>query len=109
MRKFIQFTFLTLTVCNVFAQSSTIKISKEVLKDKIKGGWAGQTIGVTFGGPYEFKFNGTFIQQYQPLVWYDGYVKKTMLETPGLYDDLYICLLYTSPSPRDRQKSRMPS
>ena len=23
--------------------------------------------------------------------------------------DAYICLLYTSPSPRDRQKSRMPS
>ena len=23
--------------------------------------------------------------------------------------DIYICLLYTSPSPRDRQKSRMPS
>ena len=23
--------------------------------------------------------------------------------------DLYNCLLYTSPSPRDRQKSRMPS
>ena len=26
----------------------------------------------------------------------------------GLHDP-YICLLYTSPSPRDRQKSRMPS
>ena len=25
------------------------------------------------------------------------------------YNLLYICLLYTSPSPRDRQKSRMPS
>ena len=24
-------------------------------------------------------------------------------------DDSHICLLYTSPSPRDRQKSRMPS
>ena len=24
-------------------------------------------------------------------------------------EDLYTCLLYTSPSPRDRQKSRMPS
>ena len=24
-------------------------------------------------------------------------------------DDRYACLLYTSPSPRDRQKSRMPS
>ena len=28
-------------------------------------------------------------------------------DEPG--DDLYGCLLYTSPSPRDRQKSRMPS
>ena len=26
-----------------------------------------------------------------------------------IYDDITICLLYTSPSPRDRQKSRMPS
>ena len=26
-----------------------------------------------------------------------------------LLPDSYICLLYTSPSPRDRQKSRMPS
>ena len=25
------------------------------------------------------------------------------------YDGYYDCLLYTSPSPRDRQKSRMPS
>ena len=33
-------------------------------------------------------------------------------QTPGMGLDLYknsICLLYTSPSPRDRQKSRMPS
>ena len=27
----------------------------------------------------------------------------------GSKPKLYICLLYTSPSPRDRQKSRMPS
>ena len=25
------------------------------------------------------------------------------------FDDAHTCLLYTSPSPRDRQKSRMPS
>ena len=24
-------------------------------------------------------------------------------------ENIYVCLLYTSPSPRDRQKSRMPS
>ena len=27
----------------------------------------------------------------------------------GIFNEQYICLLYTSPSPRDRQKSRMPS
>ena len=30
-------------------------------------------------------------------------------ETNITFIDLEICLLYTSPSPRDRQKSRMPS
>ena len=27
----------------------TVEISKEVLLDKIKGGWAGQTLGCTYG------------------------------------------------------------
>lgn len=58
------------------------------------GGWAGQTIGVTFGGPYEFRYNGTYIQEYQPLLWYNGYIKKVMIETPGLYDDLYMDLTF---------------
>ncbi|HEY8999831.1 MAG TPA: ADP-ribosylglycohydrolase family protein [Mucilaginibacter sp.] len=71
-----------------------ITFTKEQLKDKIMGGWAGQTIAVTFGGPYEFRFDGTFIQDYQPLVWYDGYLKKTMIENPGLYDDLYMDLTF---------------
>jgi hypothetical protein len=61
MKRFIPLTFFILVVCNVFAQPSTIKISKQVLEDKIKGGWTGQTIGVTFGGPYEFRYQGTFI------------------------------------------------
>jgi len=77
-----------------FIIGDSLTMSQSVLKDKIKGGWAGQTIGVTFGGPYEFKFNGTFIQDYQPLAWYEGYVKKTMLEIPGLYDDLYMDLTF---------------
>lgn len=73
---------------------STISLTKSQLKDKIMGGWAGQTIGVTFGGPYEFRFQGTFIGDYQPLLWYDGYLKKTMVENPGLYDDLYMDLTF---------------
>lgn len=71
-----------------------VTLDHHQLKDKIKGGWAGQTIGVTYGGPTEFKYNGTFIQDYQPIHWYDGYIKKTMTEIPGLYDDIYMDLTF---------------
>ena len=74
--------------------SNTFNLSRQQLKDKIKGGWAGQTIGVTFGGPYEFRFQGTFIGDYQSLKWYDGYLKNTMINNPGLYDDLYMDLTF---------------
>ena len=84
--------------CAVNADSKKLpenkEISLEVLKDKIKGGWAGQTIGVTYGGPTEFKFNGTMIQDYVPIPWYDGYLKKIMEEIPGLYDDVYMDLTF---------------
>ncbi|HZI54994.1 MAG TPA: ADP-ribosylglycohydrolase family protein [Chitinophagaceae bacterium] len=89
----ILFTLLSLMLKG-FSQNKEIKITKEQLRDKIMGGWAGQTIGVTFGGPYEFRFSGSFIQDYQPLVWYDGYLKKTMMDEPGLYDDLYMDLTF---------------
>ena len=71
-----------------------INLSKAQLLDKIKGGWAGQTIGVTFGGPTEFRFQGTFIQDYQTIPWYEGYISKTMDEWPGLYDDIYMDLTF---------------
>ncbi len=67
-----------------------VTMSKEVLFDKIKGGWAGQTIGCTYGGPTEFKFKGTMIQDYQQMVWYDDYILETFKEDPGLYDDVYL-------------------
>ncbi|MEI7499664.1 MAG: ADP-ribosylglycohydrolase family protein [Bacteroidota bacterium] len=64
--------------------------SSEMLRDKIKGGWAGQTIGCTFGGPTEFKFKGSMIQDYQPIIWYDDYLKESFESDPGLYDDVYL-------------------
>lgn len=78
------------------AQSATTKLTipTAVLKDKIKGGWAGQTIGVTFGAPYEFHFQGSYIQQEQKLHWKPGYVKEMMLNAPGVYDDLYMDLSF---------------
>src|SRR6186713_2823119 len=84
----------TILLAQVSLAQKMVSIPKDALKDKIKGGWAGQTIGVTFGGPYEFRFNGTFIGDYQPLLWYDGYLKRTMIDNPGLYDDLYMDLTF---------------
>ena len=36
-------------------------------------------------------------------------LRKSIKASEKLFDELEACLLYTSPSPRDRQKSRMPS
>jgi hypothetical protein len=98
MKKVFLFFFLLILCLSGPAQNpssgKTLILSREELQNKIKGGWAGQTIGVTFGGPYEFRFQGTFIGDYQPLLWYDGYLKETMLNNPGLYDDLYMDLTF---------------
>jgi hypothetical protein len=95
MKKIILLAAIVCLAQHAVAQKVvSVQIKQTVLEDKIKGGWAGQTIGVTLGGPYEFRFNGTFIGDYQPLKWYDGYLKKTMVETPGLYDDLYMDLTF---------------
>ena len=35
--------------------------------------------------------------------------EEEVAENITMHERMYSCLLYTSPSPRDRQKSRMPS
>ncbi|MCI1779433.1 MAG: ADP-ribosylglycohydrolase family protein [Bacteroidales bacterium] len=72
----------------------TVKIAKEVLLDKIKGGWAGQTIGCTYGGPTEFKYKGGIISSGTPIIWYDDYCKDIFEQDPGLYDDVYMDLTF---------------
>jgi len=58
------------------AISKSITLSKEKLADKIKGGWAGQTNGCTYGGPVEFIYNGTLIQDYIAIELPDGAIKN---------------------------------
>lgn len=63
--------------------------TKEQLQDKIKGGWAGQTIGVVYGAPVEFKYQGSIIPETQNIPWREGYVKYWWNKKPGLFDDIY--------------------
>ena len=76
------------------ARTAELRLPKATLRDKIRGGWAAQTIGVTFGGPTEFNYNGTFIQDYEPIPWYGGYLRETYERNPGLYDDVYVDLTF---------------
>lgn len=70
-------------------------LTVEVLQDKIKGGWAGQTIGVTYGGPTEFKYNSMIIPDSISIPWPEsGYCKWWFTNSPGLYDDLYMDLTF---------------
>ena len=44
--------------------------------------------------------------------WFDGFpagVAAAKKDRAGEFHDIYTCLLYTSPSPRDQRRSRMPS
>lgn len=91
------FSFLSgsiLQSCKTDSPSVNTSLSKSQLFDKIKGGWAGQAIGVSFGSHTEFKYQGTFIQDYQEIEWHEGYVGELMDSWPDLYDDIYMDLTF---------------
>jgi len=71
-----------------------VTLSRGALLDKIKGGWAGQAIGCTYGGPTEFRFQNTFIHDYQPLVYDRDSLRWNFENGPGLYDDIYMDLTF---------------
>src|SRR5665213_1391634 len=59
---------------------------------------------------------GTYLKAWLYRILTNTYINsyRAKMRRPEVTDvedigDLYLCLLYTSPSPRDRQKSRMPS
>ncbi len=65
----------------VTAQTRTL--SRAALLDKIRGGWAGQMIGVAYGAPTEFKSNAKIGEW--DLTWKDGMLENTIHQ-----DDLYV-------------------
>ena len=65
------------------------------------------TIGI-FGGVFAVAvINGAIEQRLDDAL--GNEISHIQLNAPGFRDNYDICLLYTSPSPRDRTRSRMPS
>jgi hypothetical protein len=77
------------TTSHDILQTGSISIDKQTLVDKIKGGWAGQTIGVVYGAPVEFKYQGSMIDEQHIIPWDEHYVKYWWDKKPGLFDDIY--------------------
>lgn len=82
------FAALLIIAVSALAQKQTRRLSQAVLKDKIKGGWAGQMIGVSFGAPTEFRFNGKLIEG--ELKWTPEHVSNSIDQ-----DDLYVEMTFT--------------
>jgi len=59
------------------------RMSRAILEDKVRGGWAGQMIGVAFGAPTEFKSNGKILEG--ELKWTPDMLANTIHQ-----DDLYV-------------------
>ena len=75
-------------------QGRSVKMTKDVLMDKIKGGWVGQTVGCTYGGPTEFKYTGRMIPDIVAIEWPEHRIKWYFDHAPGLYDDVYMDLTF---------------
>ncbi len=63
------------------AQAASRTLSREVLRDKIRGAWAGQMIGVAYGAPTEFHSLGKINE---------GDIKGDSLKNAIVQDDLYV-------------------
>jgi hypothetical protein len=63
------------------------KISPDVLKDKIAGGWAGKMIGVTYGAPTEFRAQRRIYED--SIKWKPSDIKGSMWQ-----DDIYVQLTF---------------
>lgn len=79
---FIPTFLISVLACAGFgAESAPLRISREALRDKIKGAWAGQMIGVAYGAKTEFRAKG---------VMFETEIKPEPLSNAIKQDDLYV-------------------
>ena len=86
---------------------SNIFVNKQVtneIKDKID-----KSLEKNTSNKYFFGKDFNIAKSENGFIQYQDQLGELVLPEPSILGDHQLCLLYTSPSPRDRQKSRMPS
>jgi len=87
--------FALLLFCSPpLAARPLLTMSRDVLLDKIKGGWAGQTIGCAYGGPTEFCYRGVIIPDDTEIKYPEHHLQFHYDRFPGLFDDVYMDLTF---------------
>lgn len=66
-----------------------VRLSLQELKDKIRGGWAGQMIGVSYGAPTEFRYRERIIPKEKLPVWTPDRISNSINQ-----DDLYVDMTF---------------
>ncbi len=85
----MRLALLLLLIPAVAAPAPPVReLSRQALRDKIAGGWAGQMIGVSFGAPTEFKARGVTIEGELPK-WTPERVANSLRQ-----DDLYVDMTF---------------
>jgi len=90
MKKIKLLVLVFLGIIGITEAQSTNKIltiSKQMLKDKIAGGWAGKMIGVTYGAPHEFRFQQKI--NTDSMKWTPADIKGSVWQ-----DDIYVQLTF---------------
>ena len=64
---------------------NTQEITRAELRNKIRGGWAGQMIGVSYGFPTEFEFRERIIPESELPIWRPDMIREALHQ-----DDLYV-------------------
>lgn len=69
------------------ADSKTITLDE--FRDKLKGGFVGQMVGVTYGAPFEFQYDGTMVPEERVGPW-----SPVVLQGAIAQDDIYVELTF---------------
>ncbi|MHA7831661.1 MAG: ADP-ribosylglycohydrolase family protein [Flagellimonas sp.] len=90
----LAFIVVLIGVTGCSKKETYVTMDREQLLDKIKGAWAAQTIGVTYGGPTEFHYTKSRIPDSVNIAWSDSSLYHMMTDNPAVYDDIYMDLTF---------------